>query len=357
MTNFRRYGDAHEQIAALVSDLASVPDLDALDVGQLAALEERFLQLAGPNVRWAMKEAAAIGYQFAPNLWDELVDSVGDFVSSYDSDEICGGILERPEDLHAEFWPFRTMFCGVPGIARRLMAGNWDIVAEAAARHVRDLGPDKPVDWMGMEFKAPENPWPEARNALKQRFRPLGKERSTELFAFGGFHQEARELAYWIQKGGRLGLGVVPPDHYRTHWELKLLDGSVKLSVRERRFQLTQPSLFEVVTTDPFVFGLCRRCDRVFIRSGLGRRAEFCSRQCKDAAAPSTSQRAEYMREYRKRRGQQELKRAERVLKGVPRSRSYEVLSKEFRSKSRGQVNTILRRLGRGSDRKRGETT
>lgn len=341
----------------LAADLASIADLGSLDGGQLAGLEERFLQLAGANIRWAMKEAAKLGYPYAHTLWDDLVDSVGDFIASYDPEEICRGILEQPEDLHAGFWPFRTMFCEVPGNARRLMGGNWDIVAEAAARHARDLGPDKPVDWRGIEFKAPENPWPEARSALKQRFRPLGKERSTELFAFGGFHEEARELLYWIQRGGRLGLGVEPPQHYRSHWELKLVDGSVKLSVRERRFQLTRPTLFQVVTADPFVFGLCRRCDRVFIRSGLGRRAEFCSRQCKDAAAPSTAQRAEYMREYRKRRGQQELKRAERVLKGVPRSRSYEVLSKEFRSKSRGQVNTILRRLGRGSDRKRGETT
>jgi hypothetical protein len=110
---------------------------------------------------------------------------------------------------------------------------------------------------------------------------------------------------------------------------------------------LTAAALLDVTATEGrFPFGICRQrdCRRVFARTVRGRPQKYCSPTCKGRGVPSAAKRAEYVKNYRKRKREEEIRRARSVFRQCRnRSDAFRRLKKIFPGRPAKSILFLMR--------------
>jgi len=122
--------------------------------------------------------------------------------------------------------------------------------------------------------------------------------------------------------------------------------GSLVLKVEDRQLRETFTpdreeselfhAFFAVLREQPFPFGKCAYCHKVFMQPARGRMRQFCSSACQTKSVQP--QRTEYMRTYRQQEHALALAKARAILRETPNAEVWPALQRAFRGKSRRQL-------------------
>jgi len=163
---------------------------------------------------------------------------------------------------------------------------------------------------------------------------------------------ERRALEIWLEVTHQVGRKqiltlldgetITVPDPGERMWHLKDRKVAELYKPREEQQRL-YPLLIETLQHEPFPFGRCARCRRVFVQPGRGKPRRYCSESCKVRGIPSASKRTEYKRLQRQRAREREIATAQRIIRKVSSAqKQLELLGKEFPQKTPRQRRRLL---------------
>ena len=346
-------GKRRGKVASLAAALAGIEDLEVVPPAEANALERRFTELAGAHLR-LVAEHLDFSPEEAPNVWEGLASSVEIYLKGPTAPSVFDGDLDDSAALRRAHWPVHMLAGHIPGTGKRLFIGKWELLMDAWNQHVREFGFES-IDWWGKQHPTRRNPWIALRRDLVQRLREWGLERSLTAFCYGAFHQESRELVYWLQKGGRNGCRGEIPKYYGDGTGVVVLKNRVaKMEPSGNGFELTKPTLLSVVLQPPYPFGLCAQCDRPYVQKALGKLRRYCSTRCKAAGIPSAAKARLYAREYRQRRMARDVEIATKATQGAPEDQWYKLVARCLPKRRRAEHLRIIKLIkGEGPRRKR----
>src|SRR5262245_12918280 len=106
----------------------------------------------------------------------------------------------------------------------------------------------------------------------------------------------------------------------------------------------TEAKLHQLLRLQPFPFGLCPVCHKVFVQPGRGKPRRFCSDACKQKGIPSAAKRSGYALAWRHRVRDREVANARLILRAWPEERQrWLQLRRAFPRKSRRQLLYLIK--------------
>lgn len=144
-------------------------------------------------------------------------------------------------------------------------------------------------------------------------------------------------------------LRLVHDGKYRLGRGTVFLQRKGRVVERDLRLRRTHRTLIvgkleELARQQPFPFGQCRVCDRIFVQARRGKERRYCSDRCKARGVPSAPKRTEYTRIHRQRKRAKEVAEACHVIGPVRRDAQYARLERRFPKKSRPALLYLLKR-------------